>query len=124
MEKEWVDGFLYVDVLVVATLVFLDWVLGKERRKKIREGVGDWYLYLEESTYGKLLSDDAEKIRGHFTCFFGDTFLSKRRIITSILVSMALTVSFSVVIHLLLGMVILFYLNLGCLLLQRYFRML
>jgi len=42
----WIDDFLFADLLLVALILLVDFLLGKELRGVIRDNVGWWGLRL------------------------------------------------------------------------------
>lgn len=57
------DPFFFAVLVLVATLAFADFLLGQEGRKRVKEHVGDWWIYLEDSSYAGLGADDAARIQ-------------------------------------------------------------
>ena len=57
------DPFFFAIIVLVATLAFADFLLGQDGRRRVKEFVGEWWLYLEDSTYAGLGADDAAKIQ-------------------------------------------------------------
>ena len=74
--QSWIDGFLFWDALIVTSLIFADWIIGKERREAMRERVGEWWLYLDNSSYSGLVADDARTVRQFLQKMFGRSWLS------------------------------------------------
>ena len=72
----WIDDFLFWDALIVALLIFSDWILGRDRRERMKESVGDWWLYLDSSTYAGLVAEDAGRVRRFLERLFSHSWLS------------------------------------------------
>ena len=62
-EPNWIDGFLFWDAVLVAALVFADWLLGEEKRAAMREKAGDWWLHVQEISFAGLVGEYARKVR-------------------------------------------------------------
>lgn len=60
------DRFFFGVVAFVAFLSFVDFLLGKTGREKIKELVGNWWVYLEDTTFAGLGAADAAWIRSWF----------------------------------------------------------
>jgi len=67
------DPFLFAVSVLVCTLAFIDFLLGKEGQKRLREVVGNWWVYLEYSTYYGLGAADAKKLHNSFRKLLGPT---------------------------------------------------
>lgn len=65
------DSFFFAILVLVASLAFIDFLLGKKGRERIKERVGDWWLFLDDTTYAGLGAADAAKIHGWFRARLG-----------------------------------------------------
>lgn len=81
------DPFFFVMLVIVASLAFIDFLLGEQRRKAIRERVGAWWVYLDDSTYAGLGADDAAKIHGWIGKWLGSTLSLRFAVLASIAMS-------------------------------------
>lgn len=69
--NSFVDTFFYFCLVFVAVLALTDFLLGKEGREKVRELIGEWWIYLEDSSYAGLGASDAARILGWFRNILG-----------------------------------------------------
>lgn len=60
------DVFFFVILVLIATLAFADFLLGKEGQKKVKERVGNWWIFLDDSTYAGLSATDASNLYSWF----------------------------------------------------------
>lgn len=60
------DVFFFVILVLVASLTFADFLLGKAGQKKVKELVGNWWVFLDDSTYAGLSAADASSLYGWF----------------------------------------------------------
>lgn len=74
----WLDAFLFWDAMIVASLIFFDFLIGEQGRGKIKDLVGWWWLLIEEKTYGGLAQKDAQAVLGFFEGCFSSKLISKR----------------------------------------------
>lgn len=56
------DSFFFGVLMLVALLTFTDFLLGKNGREKVKQLVGEWWVYLDDSTYAGLGADDAARL--------------------------------------------------------------
>ena len=92
-ELKWIDGFLFWDLVIVTILVLADWLLGEEKRKAIREKLGDWWLHVEGISFVGLVAEDAQKVRKGLQRVFGEKWTGFRCIFLSIVISLVLTLA-------------------------------
>ena len=97
MASSWVDGFLLWDAIIIASLVFADWLLGNEQRKALKDKVGYWWLYLEEMSFSGLVAKDAGRVSRTFKRIFGARWWGVRRIGLASLVSLIISFVFIMV---------------------------
>jgi len=72
MEITAFDEFTICVALLVAGLIFVDWLLGETKRARMREHLGEWWLMVEETNFEGFLPPHAEKIRRRFESLLGN----------------------------------------------------
>jgi len=70
-QSVWLDKFTGYLLVMVILLTFADFLLGKEKRKRMRERVGDWWLMLSTKTFVGFTRREAEIIRNYIFKTFG-----------------------------------------------------
>lgn len=88
---DWIDTFLFWDFVLVTFLLFVDWYIGTERRARMRDMVGDWWLYLGQITYSDLVIEDAKYVRAQLVRWFSNGWFTRSRIIRSFIASILIT---------------------------------
>jgi hypothetical protein len=74
--KGFFDSFFVMVATCMAGFALADWLIGPKGRKRMRERVGDWWLFLQYSTWKELAAEDARRVAGWLTRFFGQRFFS------------------------------------------------
>jgi hypothetical protein len=93
------DSFFIWVTTLTAACAFADWCIGSAGRQRMRDRMGDWWLYLQFSTWQGLVSADAERVGAWLTRFFGGRFVSWKFIWRSTAVGLVIQfVSFVVVL--------------------------
>jgi len=85
------DDFLFWDAMIVVALILVDWLLGKERRRSIKERVGWWWLWLSELSFRGLIAEDARRILMLCQRIFGEKATGAKCIGRSIAISLTLS---------------------------------
>ncbi|WP_171231026.1 hypothetical protein [Ruegeria sp. HKCCA6707] len=75
------DEFFFAVASIVSILVFLDWLLGEEKRAAIREWVGSAWLHLGEARYGEIFLEDIQYVRSLALLVFGTPAFSMNRLL-------------------------------------------
>ena len=70
------DGFFVVVIISVSLLCFIDWWIGPEGRSALRESMGTWWIYLDDTSYSELTFQDIFQIKNWFSKLFGHKFFS------------------------------------------------
>jgi hypothetical protein len=65
------DAFLFFDLAIVSFLVFADFLIGKDKRKEIRDYVGYMWLKAEDVSNEEILSGTASILYRMYTIIFG-----------------------------------------------------
>jgi hypothetical protein len=91
--KIWLDGFLFWDLVIVLTLLFIDWLIGENKRKAMRERIGEWWLQLEYLTYSGLVRKDVQAVQRVFARVLGCHWYSPRFILVAAIGSCILTIA-------------------------------
>jgi len=85
------DPFLFWVSVAVVALTFTDFMLGKDNRLHIKERVGEWWLYVEDTSFVGFLTRDAGRIRQFIERLVGTKWLRPRFIIVTSILSVFLT---------------------------------
>lgn len=85
---EWMDQFLFWDLVVVVLLCFSDWMIGAKQRARMREQIGHLWLYLDNVAYSRLAMEDAKVVVGLLDAVGGTTGLAPKRLFASCLPSL------------------------------------
>lgn len=83
--ENFADEFFFAVASIVSILVFLDWLLGEEKRISIREWVGSAWLHLGEARYREMLIEDIRLTRSRVISIFGTPAFSVMRLIRVII---------------------------------------
>ncbi len=97
------DIFFYCVVVFVVFITFIDWLIGKDGRSKIKDKVAEFWLYLSAMSFAGLVSKDAQKIRKIAQIIFGKKIIHIRFIITSLIISSLMTIAFAAIVFSLVG---------------------
>ena len=81
------DKFLFYDFILVALLVFIDWLFGETKRASIRNKVGDFWLKIASIDYKGLLKEDALRVRKVFVKVLGKPFFSVHFFMSNLVLS-------------------------------------
>lgn len=71
------DGFTYCLLVFCTLLTLIDWLIGTSRRERLQRKVGDWWVYVEDSSVGTFVSDDARRLLGLHDRLFHDVIGSQ-----------------------------------------------
>lgn len=74
--EQFFDPFIYSVATVVAALVFLDFLIGEQRRQHLRDGLETFWIYIEDKSFSGLAKEDAQKLLDWLTKKFGDNWKS------------------------------------------------
>jgi hypothetical protein len=85
------DEFFFRVALVCALLVFVDWAIGPTGRAAMREKTAEWWIHIQDTTFVGLVAADAAKIRRFFLNVFGKKWYSMRRMTSTSVLSVLLT---------------------------------
>lgn len=61
---DFIDPFFVCVAIACATLILLDWAIGKDRREALKTTMAEWWVYLDDRGYIGLAQDDVKKARG------------------------------------------------------------
>jgi outer membrane autotransporter protein len=53
------DEFCIVALVVAAILALIDWLIGPSGRSRMQRAAGDWWVFVEETSFGQQLSFEA-----------------------------------------------------------------
>ncbi|BBO85786.1 hypothetical protein DSCO28_63520 [Desulfosarcina ovata subsp. sediminis] len=81
------DKFFYISLVFVASLTFIDFLLGEEKRNAMKDRLGCWWIYLSDISYAGLVANDAKKVRLFIDKVLGNGFFSFRFFISSMILS-------------------------------------
>lgn len=74
----WVDQLVTLGVVLAGGLIVADVLLGPEKRKALKERVGDWWLHLSYTSYAGLVAEDARNVLRGIHGVLGPRWLSTR----------------------------------------------
>jgi hypothetical protein len=94
------DPFFWGVSLLVASLAFADFLLGKQGRKAMRERVAAWWVYLDDATYAGLGADDARRISTWLRAHLGPVMSVRFVLLASLAMSVCFVLSALVVFSL------------------------
>lgn len=60
------DHIFFWVILTGGFLCAVDWLMGARQRKAVKEKIGEWWLYVDEASFGKLGSSEAKFFRAIF----------------------------------------------------------
>ena len=85
------DRFLFLDAVAVALLLCADFLLGAQKRKIIKEKIGEWWVRVDDMSFAGLIAEDARVVRRALLAMFGSKWWGLRCMILSLVISAALT---------------------------------
>ena len=78
-----IDWFFLTVAVIVAVLTAVDWLVGENGRKKLRERVGDFWTTLQYHSLDELYVSALQKLRLKLIRFYGEKVLSARFILVA-----------------------------------------
>ena len=97
------DIFFYCVVVFVVFMTFIDWLIGKAGRSKLKDKVAEFWFYLSDMSFAGLVSKDAQKIRKFSQIIFGKKIIHIRFIVMSLLIGTFMTITFAAIVFSFLG---------------------
>jgi len=79
--KSWVDTFLIWDAIIVLCLTFVDWLIGTDGRRHLRDTMADWWVYVKEASFRALLANDAARLSLGLDRLLGTRIFASRYLI-------------------------------------------
>lgn len=71
------DFFFFLVLVICTALAFVDFLIGEEGRRRMRDVCASWWLYLQENTFAGIMAKKAASITQSITSLLGDNLLKK-----------------------------------------------